>query len=410
MLSSTPAARGQEAPGDKVVLALMGANSRGSYLARQFAQLPNVEFAYVCDPDERAIDKGTEAASREGGAKPKGIRDFRHALDDPQVDALICATPNHWHAAAAINACAAGKHVYVEKPACQYPGEGEAMIEAARQAGTVVEVGMQRRSSPAYQRAVELVRGGTIGDVLYAKSWYYAARPSIGTGQQTAPPDWLDYDLWQGPRTARPYQDNLIHYNWHWFWHWGNGEIGNNGVHTIDICRWALDVAFPNQVAATGGRWRYDDDQQTPDTMTATFDCDGRQIVWEGLSWSPAMAKRPSVGIELRGTNGSMQIDDQAIITFDEKGKQVESFDGQRGDRQHFENFVASIRGNATPNCGVVEGHRSALFCHLANAAFREGRQIEIDSADGRFTDAELLEKYWQPEQRPGWAPPLPRV
>ena len=187
------------AANDTVVLAIMGVNGRGSQLASGFAKQTGVEIAYVCDCDERVIQKGVEAATSQGGRQPKVIKDFRRALDDPAVDALVCAAPNHWHAPATILACLAGKHVYVEKPVSHTPDEGERMIAAARTAKRVVQVGLQRRSNPLYRKAVERLRDGSIGKVLYAKSWYFANRPTIGRGQQTAPPAGLDYDLWQGP-------------------------------------------------------------------------------------------------------------------------------------------------------------------------------------------------------------------
>ena len=227
-----------------VVLALMGANNRGSQLATEFAKLKGVEFAYVCDPDERAIAKGIDAATSGGGRKPQGLKDFRKALDDPAVDGLVCAAPNHWHAAATILACAAGKHVYVEKPCSQTPDEGERMIAAAKSSSRVIQVGTQRRSGPLFRDAIERVHNGEIGDVRLAKGWYYDDRPTIGRGKPANPPAWLDYNLWQGPAPEQPFRDNVVHYNWHFFWHWGNGEVGNNGVHTVDLCRWALGVGL----------------------------------------------------------------------------------------------------------------------------------------------------------------------
>ena len=216
------------------------------------------------------MQKGIAAATSQGGRRPKGIKDFRQALDDPAVDALVCAAPNHWHAPATILACAAGKHVYCEKPASHTPDEGERMIAAARSANRVVQIGLQRRSNPLYRKAIDKVRDGAIGRVLYADRRTINNRPSIGHGKETVPPPSLDYNLWQGPALARPYRDNVIPYNWHFFWHWGNGELGNNGVHTIDVCRWALGVDFPSKVTASGAKLRYDDDQETPDTCTVT--------------------------------------------------------------------------------------------------------------------------------------------
>ncbi|HEX5472038.1 MAG TPA: Gfo/Idh/MocA family oxidoreductase, partial [Lacipirellulaceae bacterium] len=242
------------AASDKVVLAIMGANNRGSQLATMIAKLPDAQIAYICDCDANAMKKGIAAATSQGGPAPQGIKDFRHALDDPAVDALVCAAPNHWHAAATLLACAAGKHVYSEKPASHTPDEGERMIAAARGAKRVVQIGLQRRSNPMYQEVISKVREGVIGRVLYARSTYFQNRKSIGHGKETAPPATLDYNLWQGPALAEPYRDNVIPYNWHFFWHWGNGELGNNGVHTIDVCRWALGVDYPIHVTASGAK------------------------------------------------------------------------------------------------------------------------------------------------------------
>jgi len=388
-----------------VVLALMGANNRGSQLAERFAKVPGVEFAYVCDPDERAIAKGIDAAASGGRRRPTGVKDFRRALDDPAIDGLVCAAPNHWHAAATVLACAAGKHVYVEKPCSQTPDEGERMIAAAERAKRVVQVGVQRRSGPLYREAMARIHDGVIGDVLLAKGWYYADRPSIGRGQEVAVPAWLDYDLWQGPAPERPYRDNLIHYNWHWFWHWGNGELGNNGVHTIDLARWALGVDFPTRVTAMGGRYRFDDDQQTPDTHTVTWDCGGKLLVWEGLSWTTALKPMPDVGVELRGSNGSMVVTDAGCSVYDPAGKLVDQTKGSRGDTEHLENFLAAVRGDASVNSSIVEGHRSALMCHLGNMAYRLEKPLEIDATTGRPRDVDAMAKYWSREYRPGWLP-----
>jgi predicted dehydrogenase len=390
---------------EKIILVLMGANNRGSQLAAAFSSIDGVDIAYVCDADERALKKGMDAAASQGGHRPEGIKDFRQALDDPSVDALVCAAPNHWHAPATVLACAAGKHVYVEKPASHAAAEGELMIAAARKANRIVQVGMQRRSSQLYQQLIERIRDGAIGDLLLAKSWYYNNRPSIGRGQRGDPPAWLDYDLWQGPAPEQPYRDNVVHYNWHWFWRWGNGELGNNGVHTIDLCRWAIGVEFPHRVTVSGGRWRFSDDQETPDTLTAVFDCGRRTIVWEGVSWSGPIGTRQQVGLELRGTKGAIQGDDSGFTVCDEAGRQIERVDGNLADRDHLENFLACIRDGARPNADVVDGHQSATFCHLGNIAYRTGRSLEIDPATGRIKNDADAERLWSCQYRDGWAP-----
>jgi predicted dehydrogenase len=391
---------------DKVVAAIMGANNRGSYLAGLWTKEPNVEIAYVCDPDEQAVAKGV-AAVKSGGqsATPQGVKDFRRALDDKGVDVLICAAPDHWHAAATTLALAAGKHVYVEKP-CSYNGhEGELMVEAARKHGRVVQVGMQRRSGPLYREFVERIHGGAIGRTLYARSWYNAERPTIGRGNATAPPAWLDYALWQGPAPDRPYKDNLIHYNWHFFWHWGANEIGNNGVHTIDICRWALGVDFPRRVTAAGGKYRFpDDDQETPDNMSAVFDFGDKSIVWEGIAWSSNPTTPSGIGIEIRGETGSALIDDDGYAIYDLDRKKIGEGKGSRGDQEHQADALSAIREGRTPNADIDEGHKTAVLCHLGNIAFRLGRTVAVDPATGRVEgdDAQAL---WTREYRPGWEP-----
>jgi predicted dehydrogenase len=396
--------RAGEASGD-VVLALMGANNRGSQLAAGLAKQAGARIAYVCDPDERAIAKGIAAATSKGAAAPKGIRDFREALDDPAVDALVCAAPNHWHAAATTLACAAGKHVYVEKP-CSHSGEeGELMIAAARTHQRVVQVGMQRRSGPLYQQAVEKVRGGSLGKPLHAKSWYHTDRPSIGRAKPSEPPPWLDYSLWQGPAPERPYRDNILHYNWHFFWHWGDAELGNNGVHTIDICRWALGVDYPSRVTVAGRRLRFDDDQETPDTGGAIYECGDAMITWEQISWLPPYKASSTIGIEIRGTEGTMLLDDGGYVIYDLERKVVDKHTASRGDAEHLADFLKAVRDGSRPNADIEEGHKSALFCHLGNIALQTGKSIDVDPATGHIRDNLEAQTLWAREYREGWAP-----
>lgn len=389
-----------------VVVALMGANNRGSDLARQFLQHDGVRFAYVCDPDERALEKGVAAATPDGGSHPKGIRDFREALDDPSVDALICAAPNHWHATATILACAAGKHVYVEKPCSYCAAEGEIMVAAARRASRVVQVGTQRRSGELFRMAIEKIHGGAIGEALHAKCWYHTPRPSIGKGRVTPAPAWLDYSLWQGPAPERPFRDNLIHYNWHFFWHWGNAELGNNGVHLLDICRWALKVDFPTRVTAAGGRYRFDDDQETPDTSSVVYECGDKLISWEHISWTRPVQTNSTIGIEFRGADGMMYLDDQGYVIYDPEKKVVEKQQGSRGDAEHIAEFLAAVRNDGgRTSADIEEGHKSALFCHVGNIAYRLGHSIELDPSNGHVRGNSEAEQLWSREYREGWEP-----
>ena len=247
----------QRGANDKIVIAAMGMGGRGTRLASEFEALDNIEVKAVYDVDRTRAESAANAVSKVNGRTIDHGQDFRKVLEDKDVDALVIASSNHWHAPAAVMAAAAGKHVYVEKPCCHTPREGELMVEAARKYGRQIQHGTQRRSRPSLIEGLARLREGAIGRVYYAKCYYRANRPSLGNGKEVAPPDYLDYDLWQGPAPRRSYLDNRIHYNWHWFWHWGNGELGNNGVHRIDIARAGLGVDYPVQVISSGGRYRF---------------------------------------------------------------------------------------------------------------------------------------------------------
>lgn len=244
---------------ERVNMAVMGTNGRGAGMAKNFQNTKGVDMCIVCDVEDNALAKGIAAVKKAGG-DPKIEKDIRKVLENKDIDALLITAPDHWHAPATIMACQAGKHVYCEKPCSHNPYEGELSIAAARKYNRVVQIGAQRRSWPKLTEGIEALHNGIIGKVHYAKSWYTNNRKSIGIGKKVAVPSTIDFDLWQGPAPRRPYQDNLIHYNWHWFWHWGTGEALNNGTHEIDVIRWGLGLDFPTSVSSEGGRFWYKDD------------------------------------------------------------------------------------------------------------------------------------------------------
>jgi predicted dehydrogenase len=390
---------------NKVVIGVMGL-SRGAALAAGFAKQPNVEIKYLCDVDSKRIPAITQRIEKTSGKAPEGITDFRRILDDKSVDALICAAPNHWHAPATILACAAGKNVYVEKPCSHNPREGEMMIEAARKHNRAVQMGAQRRSGTGWKEAIQKLHEGEIGRTYLVRSWYANARQSIGTGKATEVPEYIDYDMWQGPAPRQAYVDNLVHYNWHWRWHWGNGELGNNGVHTLDVCRWGLGAELPTRVTSSGGRYHWQDDQETPDTQTVCFDFgDKGQVTWEGLS-----CNRHRAGfVTYYGDNGTLDVaQDGSYIQYDKGDKVVGQAKAKsRGDDEHIANFVAAIR-NDTPlalNAEIETGHRSTLLCHLGNIAQRTGTSLNCDPTNGHILDNTEAMKLWSREYEPGWEP-----
>jgi len=394
-----------DTPSERVVIGVMGL-SRGRALASTFAKLPNVEVRYVCDADSDRARACANMLAEEGAPGARPIGDFRQILDDGEVDALVCAAPNHWHAPATILACSAGKHVYIEKPASHNPREGELMVEAARKHGRVVQVGMQRRSSPQIRAAIELLHAGEIGRVYSARATYASRRGSLGHGQPAEVPARLDYEIWQGPAPRKPYLDNRVHYNWHWFWHWGNGELGNNGVHTLDLCRWGLQVDHPAHVTSSGGRFVFEDDQETPDTHTVgfTFD-DKKMITWQSHSCNP----HAQDFVNFYGETGTLKLESRGnYVVYNLDNEEIHrEEDGVLGDSEHAADFLAAVRsGDAMAvHSEVDDARRSALLCHLGNIAHRTGRALHCDTATGHIVeDAEAM-AFWAREYEPGWEP-----
>jgi predicted dehydrogenase len=390
-----------------VVVGVMGL-SRGRALADSFAKRPNVQVKYLCDVDQTRADSAAALIAKVEGQSPQAVTDFRKILDDPQVDALICAAPNHWHGPATILACTAGKHVYVEKPASHNAREGELMIEAARKHKRAVQMGSQRRSGPGIIAGVQAIQDGEIGRAYYARSWYANVRGPIGKGKPADVPENLDFELWQGPAPRVEYVDNLVHYNWHWRWHWGNGELGNNGVHSLDLCRWALGVDYPTRVVSSGGRYAFDDDQQTPDTHVVSFEFPGRkQIMWEGLSCNRHGINRTGFGVTVHGETGTIELTDNGYIVYDNRGKEVKKAGDGRGDIEHIDNFLQAIREDdpTVLNQEIESGHKSTLLCHLGNIAHRTGRTIICDPQDGHVQNDKEAAELWGREYAPGWEP-----
>ncbi len=412
---------GKNAPSNKVVLAVMGVNSRGAYLAECFSGLPNVEIAYLCDVEEKAIANGLKPFAGKP-RQPAVVKDIRKLVAQKDFDALVIAAPDHWHAPAALLGVANGKHVYVEKPCGHNPHEGELLVQAMKKyPKQLIEMGNQRRSFPNLTEAVRLVKEeGIIGNAYFGKSWYANNRKSIGIGKKIPVPSTLDFDLWQGPAPRRAYQDNLVHYNWHWFWHWGTSETCNNGTHEIDCCRWFLGVDYPTKVASAGGRYAFKDDWQTPDTQVATFEFgDNKSITWEGRSCNIFPVEGAGRGFIIYGDKGTLVNggnDDYKILDYNNKlikevknntkndANNAVSASGNL-DFYHFNNFINSIRGETTLTSPINEGHKSNLLCHLANISQRTGRTLHCDPQNGHILNDKEAMKLWGREYEKGWEP-----
>lgn len=392
-----------QAPSSRLRVAVMGL-SRGLDLVNSTIGVANCEVAYVCDVDSDRTARGMQVATSKQKAPVKAEKDVRRILDDPDVDVLFVAAPNHWHAPATIMACAAGKHVYVEKPCSHNPWEGEMMVKAARKHKRVVQMGNQRRSWPVVIEGMDKLHNGIIGTLRYSRCWYNNSRPSIGRGKPAPVPDRLDYSLWQGPAPERPYKDNLVHYNWHWHWHWGNAELGNNGIHALDLVRWGLRAGHPKRVTCNGGRYHFDDDQETPDTTFASYDFGSVGATWDGSSCHPRPQEKIPF-VTFYGDAGSLEVTGGGYKIYDIKGKLVEEKSGPGGEKIHIENFYDAIRTGTRPNSEIEEGHISTLLCHLGNIAYRTGQTLDIDPATGRILKNSEAMKLWKREYRRGWEP-----
>lgn len=390
-------------------IALMGCGGRGRSLVNTFGSQAGVSVAAVCDPDQNRLAVVATEVGKRSGTDPKGETDIRRVLDDKSIDVIIVAAPNHWHGPATIMGCGAGKHVYVEKPCCHNPAEGEMMIAAAKKNNRCVQVGTQRRSNAAIQEGIKLVHEGAIGTPYYARSWYSNQRGPIGIGEQVDPPQELQYELWEGPAPHIPYKTNFLHYNWHWFWHWGNGELGNNGTHSIDVCRWALQVDYPQRVVSSGGRYAYDDDQETPDTHVVSYEfADEKQIMWEGLSCNRHGMNKTGFGGTIHGNGGTLEFMSDGYVLYDDRGKEVQkNSGGGPGDALHIANFLAAARANdpSLLNCEITEGHKSTLLTQLGNIAHRTGRTLTCSPEDGHISGDDEAMALWKREYAPGWEP-----
>jgi len=396
-------------PNDKVRVAVLGCNGRGMAHIEAYLSLPQAEIACICDVDSRALEKGITAVTKAGARAPKGVKDLRRVLDDPSIDAVSIAMPDHWHTAATILACSAGKHVYVEKPGSHNGEESEWVVAAARKYGRKVQMGNQRRSWPWVQEAIGALRAGELGELYFARAWYTNHRASIGRGKPAPVPEWLDYSLWQGPAPEKAYQDNLIHYNWHWFWHWGTGELGNNGVHSLDLARWGLGVDVPRKITCGGNRYHYHDDWETPDLYVATFDYGDKGIVWEGQSCDPRGFEDAGFGVNFYGEKGTMTISSKAAI-YDLKNKLVREIPGKlegglSSDAVHFANFLEAIRNGQPLRSEIEDGQKSTLLCHLGNIAWRTGKTINFDPQTRKIAGNEDASALWKRTYRPGWEP-----
>jgi len=405
---------------DRVNFAVVGLHGRGyAHLSSLKANKQTSRLSHVCDVESNFLAQFANRAEKELGYRPAADIDFRKMLAAKDVDVVTIATPDHWHAPMGILAMEAGKHVYVEKPCSYDPNEGQLLVAAQKKYKKLAQMGSQQRSSPHTISIIHDIHNGRIGRAYLAEAWYMNHRQSIGIGKEAPVPATLDWDLWQGPAPRRPYHDNYQPYNWHWFKVWGTGETLNNGTHEVDICRWALEVDYPNSVEATGGRYAYHDDWEFYDTIVTSWKYDDKMITWEGRSCSPMKRYDRERGSLIVGTTGSVIVDRDGYEVFDQNGKKTDEFkanavrtssaDTRGADNMtdaHFANLIAAIQKDEKLRAPVEIGVVATTMVQLSNYAWETQRVLKLDPANnGRILNDPAALALTKRKYQPGWEP-----
>jgi len=399
---------------DRVRVAICGVHGRGVSHIHAYNKIPNAEIAAICDIDENVMGQRLAQMEKMGIAKPKTYIDVRQLLEDKSIDAISIATPNHWHSLMAIWGCQAGKDVYVEKPCSHNIWEGRQLVSAANRYNRIVQHGTQSRSSKTAREAVERVHSGEIGDIYLSRGLCYKWRDTIGRAPVEPVPAGVHYDLWTGPAPMHAFTHNRFHYNWHWFWNYGNGDLGNQGIHQVDVARWALGLGFPNRASAVGGHFMFDDDQETPNTLNCAFEYDlpngkTRMLEFEVRHWmtngeatvgaqkkpetggdhpklGPSAGTHNAIGNLFYGPKGYIALTDgdepENYKTWLGKGQEPGP-QAQYNDDEvvHFQNFIDCVisRRKEDLNAPIEEGHKSCALVHLANASYRLKRTVNFN-------------------------------
>lgn len=394
-MSSAFAATTTKSPSDTVRVACVGLRGRGKTHLKAYTTLPNVDLVAVCDIDDSVLAEGAKTVEAARQKAPATYTDLRKLLEDKSIDVISIATPNHQHTLQTIWSCQAGKDVYVEKPCSHDMFEAKQIVAAARKYDRIVQQGSQTRSGSAAQEAVQKMRDGLIGEVYMARGLCFKWRKSIGHTPEEPVPAGVGYDLWLGPAPKHAFTKNRFHYNWHWFWDYGNGDLGNQGIHEVDIARWGLGVRYPTKVSAMGGHFMFDDDQETPNTISCNYEFDGtdgkkKLMTFEVRHWMTnheadihefdQSVKSNTVGNIFYGSNGYLAID--GYVKYDSWiGKNAEPGPSAKGGGDHFANFIDAVRSRRRQDltAEIEEGAISTTLVHLANISYKLGRTLHFD-------------------------------
>ncbi len=405
---------GEPGPNDKVRLGLIGCGGMGQGDLKCFFLNPEVDCAVICDVDDAQIAKGLDICQEQRGKKPDAVKDFRRVLDRKDIDVVLIATPDHWHALPMVMAAQAGKDIYVEKPLAKTIAEGRAMLEASRRHNRVVQMGSQWRSADHIIEAAELIRSGQLGKVSLARAWAFLDwLPSIGHVADGPPPSTVDYDFWLGPAPLRPFNQNRFIFNFRWFWDYAGGLMTDWGVHLLNIASMGLPPENPKSVSACGGKFIFDDDSETPDSLVTVYEFPSCQLIWEHRAGINNGLNGRSWGIEWHGTEGSIILDDTGwdLKTEPKKGNIPSQKVKGKGDPRpaHVRNFLSCVKSRQQPVLNLEIGHRVSSLAHLGNIAYRTGHKIAWDSVAEKVIDDDKADKLVHVKYRKPWSLPYMR-
>lgn len=416
--TSALGAPGSDSPNEKITLCVMGVRGRGGSLLNTFASQRDVDIKYVCDLDLSVLRSRVEQVKDKTGKRPEAIKDYRDALDDKSVDAIVSGAPDHWHALPTIHACQAGKDVYVEKPDGHNIIEGRTMVAAATKYKRVTQLGTQARSGKMQASAMKYIGEGKLGKVRFAKAWESAKQGPLSAVPDSDPPGGFDYDMWLGSAPKRPFNTRRWHGNWRWFFDYGSGDLGNDGVHRLDVARWGLKTgveakggklsAFPKSCSAHGGKHYFDDVQEWPDNLMVTYDYGNCILTYEMRIWSPYPLHGESEGAAIYGDQGYAVIGNRRWRAFDAKGEQILEEKADDPNVAHARDFLDCMRTRKKTRADLeTVGHPSSLLCHIGNAAWRAGRTLQFDAKKYEFTGDEDAGQFLsRPEYRKPWVLP----
>lgn len=392
---------------ERVRVGTIGIRSQGISVTNAMLKTGKADIVALCDVDEKILNEKTSQITSRQNAKPKSYKDFRQLLDDNDIDAVVIGTPDHWHAIQAIEACKAGKDVYVEKPCAHNVHECRLIAQAARKYNRIVQHGTQQRSAAHFQEAKAYVQSGKLGKIAMSRTWAALGRDSIGKKPASQPPAHLDYDLWLGPAPKKPYTENRCHYNWRFMWDYGTGDMGNWGVHWLDIALWCLDLKWPNAVQSSGGMYIFDDDKETPDTQITLYEYPDVLVVWELRMWSPYPFDNRTTGTAFFGEEQTLIVNRGGWVVTSKDGKETIASGKPSDDMslQHAHDFLDCVKSRNKPIAEIENGHISAAVAIMGNVAFLANEKIrynpETDSLRNSANNHLLTRTYREPWQLP---------